>query len=639
MKDGYYVSCYVTIDPLANIYQAPIADRHDQNVALWKKEGKDISLITYWELERQTRIKHHNRAWYSKEQFESILNELLLSTGIQLSEVIDIWGTSSLNYYCTEKYFSEYTFHNICHLFSALMLETDIFHNEEILGFALDYGSDFETESWKGQNEYVGCVSNKGIIDYFPVASPAAVWAVSAAANQMGEGSLMALATATKCHLGEDFDFTLPPLFRVTSDKIWNAYISYVQPILQMNCSEFKNACTQYDDDFSLHDNKISAIMKKIQEWSIRIMDVQVASAIDRFGLDTSNMYLAIGGGFCLNCPTNSFLMDKYHFKGLLAAPCINDGGQALGIGLFEFYRQEENFNFSFGIHSFYGPKVTLNDSFRIELLASKFVESVSDFDPACAAKDIVNDVVVWFENRAEIGPRALGHRSLLGNPADIKTKNRLNRIKKRQFWRPVAPIVLNNQAARYFESIRESPFMLQTFKIKDEYLSHLPAIAHLDGSARVQTANPNTPGLNRICQLLEEMQKIIGFPIVCNTSLNDRDEPIIEQITRALEFAIENKIHCVYVNGVRIKLKNFDEYNGEFNSIPNISVELFGKSDDKVHTYPFRVTTHDIVDYLYKNRCKCSYIDESLAKEIERYSKYNREKKRKRDNLLRECE
>ena len=352
-------------------------------------------------------------------------------------------------------------------------------------------------------------------------------------------------------------------------------------------------------------------------------MDHQVEEIVEKYQLETRETTLAVGGGFCLNCPTNAYLMKKYRFKRFQAPPCINDGGQALGIGLYEFYRRMGQFSFSFGENPFRGvaPKISVE---RIKMLKeTSFVEKVTQYTAKQAANDLIKDVVVWFEDGAEIGPRALGHRSLLGNPTNPRTKKRLNEIKKREFWRPVAPIVKVEEGDEYFEQLLPSPFMLHTFRLRPEWKERLESISHIDGTARVQTVKKDCLETQKICEILDEMKKIVGVPIICNTSLNDKGEPIIETMERALDFAMEKKIVCVYINGWRIQLKNFDQYQGEFKEagIPFVVED----SDKKIQFNPWNIEEESIRYILHKDRNR---FDLSDKKDVEKAIQYIKKKK-----------
>ena len=149
------------------------------------------------------------------------------------------------------------------------------------------------------------------------------------------------------------------------------------------------------------------------------------------------------------------------------------------------------------------------------------------------AAQDLSNNSVIgWFMGRCEIGPRALGNRSILSNPIKGENWKRVNSIKSREEWRPFAPAVLEEEAHNWFSGAPlPSPYMLFTANVKKP--KDIPAVTHVDGSARIQTVSRNL-GLFR--QVLEDFHKYTGTPIVLNTSFNGPGEPIIDRLKEAID-------------------------------------------------------------------------------------------------------
>ena len=337
-----------------------------------------------------------------------------------------------------------------------------------------------------------------------------------------------------------------------------------------------------------------------VQDYSIRMMDSLVGNIINHYALSAERCILAIAGGFGLNCPTNTYLLNKYKFKRLQVPPCINDSGQSLGAGLLAFYQSGEKFHFSFGHDAFKGNRVCFSREYKKELLDSQYIKSINEFSVEQAVADIENGPVIWMEGRAEIGPRALGHRSILAAPTSIEIKNRLNTIKQRQFWRPVAPMVLQSALADYFIEKQPSEFMLNVYHLKPEYKYKVPAILHLDGTARVQTI---TEDFGRIYEILHCYYKKCGIPMICNTSLNDKGEAMIDDPLRAIEFALEKGIDIVYINGERIELKKGMHYKGDWKKrSPQIvlSQEVSSELQEKLNPY-------HVPDNLIAKICKSS--------------------------------
>ena len=217
-----------------------------------------------------------------------------------------------------------------------------------------------------------------------------------------------------------------------------------------------------------------------------------------------------------------------------------------------------QTFEFTFK-NAYYGDKDDF-ERFCSNHEFDEFIESITPFDPQQVVNDLEDGPLVWFDGGAEMGPRALGARSLIGDPRKMETKDRLNDIKLRQWWRPVAPIILKDCIEEWFEETFESPYMLHAVKIREEKRAEIPAILHEDNSARFQSICKED-GQDRLYQVIEAFYKKTGVPIICNTSLNDKGEPIINRMDEAMNFALRKKIRIIYLNGNRVVLKNHEHY------------------------------------------------------------------------------
>ena len=261
-------------------------------------------------------------------------------------------------------------------------------------------------------------------------------------------------------------------------------------------------------------------------------------------------------GGFALNCPTNTYIMKKFGFKAFSTCPCVSDTGIALGIGLYEFFMKMGYFEFA--LDSAYHGSVSTKLVEDLDAIWLRYIEGVTDFDGDRFVNDIIDKPLVWFEGSSEIGPRALGARSILGDPRTEKTRDILNVIKQRQWWRPVAPIIIDEEKEHWFNNTFSSPYMLCTAICKMDKVSFIPAALHLDYSARIQTISDNSSYLYRAISAFYDKT---GVPLICNTSLNDKGEPIIDTIEQCLNFALKKNINIIYYNGKRIEIKNHIEY------------------------------------------------------------------------------
>lgn len=551
MKNGYYLSAYIEINEYANYYKID-TKRHDQNISLWYFRDGEISLLRYWELERFSRIKHHNKAFFSKEQACLFINQLLTEFNISIKDLVAILGTPQLRSSDDYENNTDFNYHSLCHLFSSLLIDTKKFYSENILAFSTDLDSDYITETKSAnRNDYVGCYSNKGNINYFPIESPALIWSIASHDNQLGEGTLMALGTAISTEFCYNFDFSNERFFDCDYKRNQRIYDLIKKIADECSPENISETLKGYDENFSFKDNITSALMKVVQSLSKEIMIRNINNAKKLFNIDTKDTYLAMSGGFALNCPINSFMLKKYNFKGFLAPPCVNDSGQSLGIALYYFYRKSQT-DISFILDSAF-----LGKSYSIDGAKNNYkqwIKKIEPFNPQKALEDISKSAVVWFDGNSEIGPRALGHRSIISSPKTLKAKNQINKIKKRQAWRPVAPIALFNESSIWFQDFINSPFMLLTFQINAKLENKIAAVSHLDSSARLQTIDNDDENIVKVLTAAYDKD---GIPLLCNTSLNDYGEPIIETPEQAIDFALKKNLAIAYINGYRFILKS----------------------------------------------------------------------------------
>ena len=246
----------------------------------------------------------------------------------------------------------------------------------------------------------------------------------------------------------------------------------------------------------------------------------------------TGAQNLCIAGGVALNCVANGRIAREGGFPNVWIQPAAGDDGIAIGCayyGWHEILKQPRSFVME---HSYVGKPYTdadVNKALSKSLVSIQTTQSRSDNIARDTAKLLADQKVIgWFQDRSEFGPRALGNRSLIADPRKAEMKDILNsRVKHRQPFRPFAPIVLYERAKEVFEGEEDSPFMLIAKNVRPEWRDKIPAIVHVDGTARVQTVREATnPTLYR---LLKEFEALTGVPVLINTSFNVKGEPIIE--------------------------------------------------------------------------------------------------------------
>jgi carbamoyltransferase len=266
--------------------------------------------------------------------------------------------------------------------------------------------------------------------------------------------------------------------------------------------------------------------------------------------------YLALAGGVALNCVANGKLIRRGIFKDIWIQPAAGDAGGALGAALAAWHiwqgqeRRVANPKMDDMQGSYLGPEFGADDILRVARRHRAPYRRYDDFD--VLIRDVAQlltqgQVVGWFQGRMEWGPRALGNRSILGDPRHPEMQKRLNlKIKYREGFRPFAPSVLYEDTATYFDLDRPSPYMLLVAPVKEERrnplppgyenlelfdrLYHLrsdvPAITHVDYSARIQTVHKETN--DKYWRLIQAFKELTGCGLIVNTSFNVRGEPIV---------------------------------------------------------------------------------------------------------------
>ena len=287
----------------------------------------------------------------------------------------------------------------------------------------------------------------------------------------------------------------------------------------------------------------IAASIQKVTEDVI----INIVSNLKKeYGLDN----LCMAGGVALNCVINGIIVKKKIFKNLWIQPASGDAGGAIGGALAYWYNQKKNIRKVYKFDQMKGSY--LGPSFSEKYIKNTLQQIGADFKKvskknliSIVAKDLSKGKSVgWFQGRMEFGPRALGNRSILADPRNKSMQKNLNlKIKYRESFRPFAPSILFGEQSNWFDLNKSSPYMLLVGMIKkqkrvlnktkkinlakiNEIRSCIPAVTHVDYSARIQTVHNDTNEI--FTQLLKAFKKLTGVPILVNTSFNIRGEPIV---------------------------------------------------------------------------------------------------------------
>ncbi len=235
---------------------------------------------------------------------------------------------------------------------------------------------------------------------------------------------------------------------------------------------------------------------------------------------------LCLAGGVALNCAMNGRLLRESPFRRIWVQPAAGDAGTALGAAMHIDARERGDDTRRYVMdHAFLGPSypdAVIEEFLRYAGLKFRRLQGMDEVADLLAHDRIIG----WFQGGMEFGPRALGARSILASPLSATMQARLNELKDREDFRPVAPVVPEEEAPRWFEGCHSSPFMLFTFPVVLAQRRRIPAVVHTDGTARVQTINRAQN--ERYYDLLKAFQARTGVPVLVNTSFNTRGEPIV---------------------------------------------------------------------------------------------------------------
>jgi carbamoyltransferase len=272
------------------------------------------------------------------------------------------------------------------------------------------------------------------------------------------------------------------------------------------------------------HADLAASVQRRLEEVLLEL--------VHELSLRTSNEVLSLAGGVALNCVANTRIFNESRYRDVWVQPAAGDSGTALG-GALQVARD-------LGDVTTPMPGADLgrcwtDDELEAWLTTARVPytrpDDVADAVAECLAD---NGIVAWFQGRSEYGPRALGHRSLLAHPGHPHNLERLNDVKGREQFRPVAPMVRTERAAEIFSGgPLPSPYMLFVHDVAPQWRDRIAAVVHVDGTARVQTVDDSEP---LVARMLEAFERRTGLPVVINTSLNTAGRPMVDDPRDALE-------------------------------------------------------------------------------------------------------
>jgi carbamoyltransferase len=356
------------------------------------------------------------------------------------------------------------------------------------------------------------------------------------------------------------YDLIMNELVRVREDGSFNLNMKYFtyEYGLRMTGKRFSKLFGQPvrkpESELTDFHKDVAASLQKVTD---TIM-VKMAQHVER---ETGLKYLCMAGGVALNCVSNSKILENTSFQDLFVQPAAGDAGGAIGAAYYVYNTILGNQRTYSMDHVFLGTEFSdaeVESFFKSKGLNCKKYKR-SELLQETARLIGEQKVVGWFQGRMEFGPRALGNRSILADARNPKNQSVVNlKIKFRESFRPFAPTVLQERTQEYFEFDRPSPFMLFVANVrKDRRI--IPAVTHVDGSARLQTISREQNEL--YYDLIAEFERQTGCPVIINTSFNVRGEPIVCTIDDAWRCFLRTEMDCLVIGNFIIEKSMLGDY------------------------------------------------------------------------------
>jgi carbamoyltransferase len=310
----------------------------------------------------------------------------------------------------------------------------------------------------------------------------------------------------------------------------------------------FNHKLIQYLGIEPRNNEDITEIHKNLAYATQKVYEEVLFKILNQLHLDTQN--LCLGGGSAYNGTANGKIVKNTPFKNIWIPVAPSDAGSSVGACIYYMVHngiEVRNVNTT----PFLGPEYEYDEIIKT-LPKNKVRKYTNKKLMEVVAKELHNEKVVgWFYGGIEFGARALGNRSILASPFKVEMKDKINKvIKKREGFRPFAPMVLKEKQHNYFNVYGDVPYMNQVVEVKDEYQSILGGVTHINGTARIQTVYKKS----RIYKLLEEFEKISGYPILLNTSFNVKDKTMVLTPENALDTFYDTEMDILVLGNYVIR-------------------------------------------------------------------------------------
>jgi carbamoyltransferase len=302
---------------------------------------------------------------------------------------------------------------------------------------------------------------------------------------------------------------------------------------------EFGPKRDENDEITECHENIAAALQKRLEEVYFHLAEWTKN--------ETGQSNLCLAGGVALNSVANGKLQQAELFDNIYIPPPAGDDGTSLGSALYHHHNISNNTE-SQSITPFLGPEYSDQDV--IDALEMYNLEYWRSSNVCKETADFIanGEIIGWFQGRMEIGPRALGNRSILADPRSEKSKEYVNKkVKFREPFRPFAPSILLEEVSEWFAHDAPAPYMIRVYDIKENKQSRIPSVTHADGTGRLQTVSAEDN--QKYHQLISEFDELTGIPILLNTSFNIRGEPIVNSPIDAVQCFLGSGIDYLVMN------------------------------------------------------------------------------------------
>jgi len=397
---------------------------------------------------------------------------------------------------------------------------------------------------------------NRMVNDKFDVGnSVTIVKAYEAVTNYLGFSFLEAGKTMGLSSYGKD-NHEIPQLFKdnraskdiFLPDYPRGAYIDdQSNPIFQRN-RDPKNFHHNFNEVLDIEKDLAYKIQQETQE--------KVGDLIEKAINITNINQVVLAGGYGLNCVANYYLQKRFPRVEIYCEPISHDGGTAIGGAKLAWHRNNNDNTIRKQTSLYYGPKYDENQ-LRQSLLQVEDKFNTYEGNSKSVA-ELLNEgnIVALYQGSSEAGPRALGNRSILYNPTDPNGKDFVNEVKGREWFRPFAGTVLEEDCNEWFDfaKMEGSPFMMYAVDVKKDKQNQIPCITHVDGTCRIQTVNEQQN--KNYYNLINEFKKLTGVPILFNTSFNLAGHPLVETLDDALQTILGSGINYLYLPEINLLIE-----------------------------------------------------------------------------------